>query len=234
MTGWKAGDVLYCGDSLFADLVDAHRANGWHTAAIINELEDEISVIESQEHSDMLLKSSTLEELLRLIQNEVFRLPPLFHDGGILERLPQRTAADDKLIDAIEHMLKEVKDEMRVCFNPQFGSVFRTKHGMTMFASSLYRHSDLYTSKLENLNAHGARFETHFSTLVECYLHWYWDSQCCWRCHLSKRVIGSICMPLGCPLSYRRYHESCCNTEGIRTSECEGFIRLRRGLCHMR
>ena len=44
MTGWKAGDVLYCGDSLFADLVDAHRANGWHTAAIINELEEEISV----------------------------------------------------------------------------------------------------------------------------------------------------------------------------------------------
>ena len=51
-------------------------------------------------------------------------------------------------------MLKGVKEQMRVLFNPQFGSVFRTKHGMTMFASSLYRHSDLYTSKLENLNAY--------------------------------------------------------------------------------
>ena len=152
MTGWGAGDVLYCGDSLWADLVEAHRRNGWHTAAIINELEDELKVIESPEYHELLLKAATLEELLRVIQEEVFRLP-YFHDGAV-EKLPRRTSADDRLIDAVESILKDVKEKMRVIFNTQFGSVFRARHGPTLFASSLYRHCDLYTARLENLNSY--------------------------------------------------------------------------------
>lgn len=110
MTGWGAGDVLYCGDSLWADLVEAHRRNGWHTAAIINELDDELKIIESKEYNELLLKAATLEELLRVIQEEVFRLP-YFHDGAV-EKLPRRTATDDRLIDAVESILKNVKENM--------------------------------------------------------------------------------------------------------------------------
>ena len=36
-------NVLYLGDSLFADLVDAKREYGWLTAAILRELKDEVS-----------------------------------------------------------------------------------------------------------------------------------------------------------------------------------------------
>lgn len=63
--------VLYIGDSLFADLVDAKREYGWLTAAVTPEVGDEMTV---QSESDYILVERTIEFLLnalRLLQAEL-------------------------------------------------------------------------------------------------------------------------------------------------------------------
>jgi len=49
LTGWPNERVLYFGDHPYADLVDLSMEHGWRTGAIIEELEDEIVVMNSDE-----------------------------------------------------------------------------------------------------------------------------------------------------------------------------------------
>lgn len=44
LTNWTGDRVLYFGDHPYADLADLSTTYGWRTAAIIQELEDEIKV----------------------------------------------------------------------------------------------------------------------------------------------------------------------------------------------
>jgi hypothetical protein len=64
-------NVLYIGDSLFADLVDAKREFGWTTAAVTPEVGFEME-IETQ--ADFALAQQTMNVLLnalRLLQEEL-------------------------------------------------------------------------------------------------------------------------------------------------------------------
>ncbi len=45
----------------------------------------------------------------------------------------------------------QVREELKVMFNKNFGSVFRTHSGATLFTQSILRYSDIYTSHVENL-----------------------------------------------------------------------------------
>ena len=61
-------NVLYVGDSLFADLVDAKREFGWTTAAIISELKEEVEFSTDFEAVKVKRTIATLLEVMRKIQ----------------------------------------------------------------------------------------------------------------------------------------------------------------------
>ena len=44
MTGWQNSSILYFGDHLASDIVEANRKVGWRTGCIIKELEREVNV----------------------------------------------------------------------------------------------------------------------------------------------------------------------------------------------
>lgn len=67
-TGWKGRDVLFIGDNLRADLVDARRWHGWKTACIINELDREIDVQDSPWFHELHFLRSTLRQILGDLQ----------------------------------------------------------------------------------------------------------------------------------------------------------------------
>lgn len=67
-TGWKGRDVLFIGDNLRADLVDARRWHGWKTACIINELDREIDVQDSPWFHELHYLRSTLRQMLGDLQ----------------------------------------------------------------------------------------------------------------------------------------------------------------------
>ena len=130
-------NVLYIGDSLFADLVDAKREYGWITGAVTPEVGFELDVEQTSEH---LLAEKTIAILLnalRQVQSEM-------GTKGYTEE-------DSSVLDKLEKLVSRWRDrETNLLGNP-FGSVFRARYQPSLFAHSLRRYCDLYMSSVGSL-----------------------------------------------------------------------------------
>ena len=130
-------NVLYIGDSLFADLVDAKREYGWITAAVTPEVGVEMEI---ERTSEFILVERTIEFLLnalRLIQSE---LGPT-----------TRTQEDMQVLDSLEKLVSKWRDRETALLGNPFGSVFRARYQPSLFAHSLRRYCDLYMSSVGSL-----------------------------------------------------------------------------------
>ncbi|KAG7383495.1 5'-nucleotidase domain-containing protein 3 [Phytophthora boehmeriae] len=136
LTGWVGNRVLYIGDSIFSDLVEPSRANGWRTGAIIRELEDEMRVHRTPEYQRLAFQIHKVEELMRNIQNQLRSEP-----------IPQNHGFVDQLVDVHE----ELQMAMENLVNANFGSVFRADAYPSQFAFFVQRYVDIYSARLENL-----------------------------------------------------------------------------------
>jgi len=129
--------VLYIGDSLFADLVDAKREFGWMTAAVTPEVGAEMEV---QQKGEYILVERTIEFLLnalRMIQAEL---------GAV-----QRTREDLDVLDSLERLVSKWRDRETALLGNPFGSVFRARYQPSLFAHSLRRYCDLYMASVSSL-----------------------------------------------------------------------------------
>jgi len=132
LTGWKGGKVMYFGDHPYADLADVTLLHGWHTAAVIRELESEINKMNTDEFKWGV---NWQQVLMALIED---------HQG----------VEGEEARAVITEWKKEVEqnqNNLRSMFNPQFGSTFRSHNNPTYFSRKLFRFSDLYTSRVTNL-----------------------------------------------------------------------------------
>ena len=143
-------DILYIGDSLFADLVDARRLYGWTTGAIIREVGHETSVQASREWQTAWKVLQLLTLCGRECQNTFMPSNAKLGGGTYSE-------ADTKILNDLESLAADWRSYLDALLNPNFGSIFRTSkdNGQTaqpsLFARCLQRHVDFYTSKVENL-----------------------------------------------------------------------------------
>jgi len=142
MTQWNGPEVLYIGDHLFADLRTPARHQGWWTGAIIRELEKEIVKESSSEYQLMSLKMQMIEELMRRLQ---WAPSANSETNDVLEEL-----------NSLQSARAQVRHDMNNALNPNFGSVFvSAAHSPSLFASSMSKYVDIYTSRLENLLDYG-------------------------------------------------------------------------------
>jgi hypothetical protein len=136
-------NVLYVGDSLFADLVDAKREFGWTTAAVAPEVGWEIEI---QSKAQFLLSQRTIDLLLhtlRKVQREL--------GNGL------RTEDDLQILDSLERLVSRWRDEQSNLLGNPFGSVFRARFQPSLFAHSLRRYCDLYMSNVSSLRHYSAQ-----------------------------------------------------------------------------
>eukprot|EP00472_Partenskyella_glossopodia_P002052 CAMPEP_0197522094 /NCGR_PEP_ID=MMETSP1318-20131121/7282_1 /TAXON_ID=552666 /ORGANISM="Partenskyella glossopodia, Strain RCC365" /LENGTH=559 /DNA_ID=CAMNT_0043074329 /DNA_START=208 /DNA_END=1887 /DNA_ORIENTATION=- len=137
ITKTSGSRVLYLGDSLFADLVEARRLYGIATGAIISEVRQEM---EKQKGSAMWryarLTTHVLQHSFRLIQEEM----------GL-----SRTEEDTILLDKLEREVSRWRHIQEHVINANFGSIFRSDLTVSKFAASMKRHADLYMSSIQNL-----------------------------------------------------------------------------------
>jgi len=131
----RSPNVLYIGDSLFADLVDAKREFGSTTATVTPEIGDEIEIQSSPEYMAASKTIHLLIDLLRCIQAELGCTSP-------------RSVEDFALLDKIERMLSMWRDEQSRLLGNPFGSVFRARHQPSLFAHCIRRYCDLYMSDI--------------------------------------------------------------------------------------
>jgi len=130
-------NVLYIGDSLFADLVDAKREFGWITAAVTPEVGFELDVQQSNDH---LLTEQTIAVLLdslRQVQTEM----------GI----KKHTEEDSLVLNKLEKLVSRWRDRQTNLLGNPFGSVFRARYQPSLFAHSLRRYCDLYMNSIGSL-----------------------------------------------------------------------------------
>ena len=138
-----SSNVLYIGDSLFADLVDTKREYGWITAAVTPEVGFETSV---QAQADYVLVERTIEFLinaLRLVQDEM--------GPGL------RSKEDLDALDSIERLVSRWRDRETALLGNPFGSVFRARYQPSLFAHSLRRYCDLYMNNVGCLRHYSAQ-----------------------------------------------------------------------------
>eukprot|EP00934_Nitzschia_sp_Nitz4_P001685 Nitzschia sp. Nitz4//scaffold123_size70294//65611//67723//NITZ4_005935-RA/size70294-augustus-gene-0.66-mRNA-1//-1//CDS//3329534506//1685//frame0 len=129
--------VLYIGDSLFADLVDAKRDFGWKTAAVTPEVRYEMEVQHKPEYRLVERTIKVLLNTLRLVQKQM-------GPGW-------RTQQDNKVLDSLEHLVSRWRDRETSLLGNPFGSVFRARYQPSLFAHSLRRYCDLYMASVGSL-----------------------------------------------------------------------------------
>eukprot|EP01082_Thalassiosira_pseudonana_P009026 g8125.t1 g8125 contig27:241718-243970(+) len=130
-------NVMYIGDSLFADLVDAKREFGWTTAAVTPEVGVEI---ELQRKTEFKIAERAIEMLLNSLR--------------VYQRIlgtSLRSKDDLAVMDSMERMVSAWRDEQTRLLGNPFGSVFRARYQPSLFAHSLRRYSDLYMSNVGSL-----------------------------------------------------------------------------------
>ncbi|CCI49680.1 unnamed protein product [Albugo candida] len=136
MTEWVGNRVLYIGDSLFSDLVEPSRINGWRTGAIIRELEDEINVQRTPSYQFLAFQISAIEEMLRKIH---------------YERHADDNEESRRFVSTLVECHPEIQHQLEDLIHPTFGSVFRAESYPSQFAFFVQRYVDIYAARLENL-----------------------------------------------------------------------------------
>lgn len=137
ISNYRGSEVLYFGDQVYTDLRGPQRA-GWRTAAIIHELERDISISNDSEYRFHQAKYHVVQDIL----GEFHKLP----HGAI-------SPEQEELFSGLNAVRADARAKMRAMFNPYFGSPFLTSSGKeSAFAYNVQRYADVYTSKLENFS----------------------------------------------------------------------------------
>jgi len=131
MTNWSGNDVLYIGDHIYGDLADLFLKHGWRTGAILEEVEDEINIINSEGFQKAIRWINILQWLIDQLQVIPGPEAGALMKNWVAEREEERTKSRDY-------------------FNPYFGSIFRTYTVPTYFHRRLARFADVYTSNVCN------------------------------------------------------------------------------------
>lgn len=144
MPGFQGQHVLYLGDHVYSDLSKPSRI-GWRTGAIIQELEAEVATQQSEPYRAELSALLRCESALR--RAHAAAAAATAGDG------PPPTAAELEGLEILRSERELRRRRLKNFFNENFGSVFRTHSGATLFTQSILRYSDLYTSHATNLLA---------------------------------------------------------------------------------
>jgi HAD superfamily 5'-nucleotidase-like hydrolase len=149
LTKWNNKQIMYWGDHVFADLAEPFRQSGWHTGAIVRELDHELNVLNSKEYNDLKIEGESIDcdiQKINSIANNKTS-DTITNTGGILN------IKKDHLnqIDQLEIRRNQNFKLRSTLFNPNFGSVFSSRGQPSSFGWNVRRLSDLYTSKLSNL-----------------------------------------------------------------------------------
>ncbi|CAI9098604.1 OLC1v1035283C4 [Oldenlandia corymbosa var. corymbosa] len=136
ITQWKGPEVIYFGDHLFSDLSGPSKA-GWHTAAIIRELANEIKIQNDDNYRFEQAKFHIIQELLGKLHATVAN--------------NRRSEAYEALVVELNEERQKARQRMKSMFNRTFGATFLNDSSQeSAFAYHIHQYADVYTSRPEN------------------------------------------------------------------------------------
>lgn len=149
-TGWMGKDVLYVGDNLRSDLQEATRWHGWHTGCVIDELKEEVRIQSTEQFQELhYLRSCTRAFLIEI--QDILEEERRDRTEASFSRSRDFMAIDGDFIKSLQIELQSINSAMSACFNPNFGSIFRTDGHSSILSHALKRYADIYTDDVCNL-----------------------------------------------------------------------------------
>eukprot|EP01096_Ripella_sp_DP13-Kostka_P002336 TRINITY_DN13147_c0_g1_i1.p1 TRINITY_DN13147_c0_g1~~TRINITY_DN13147_c0_g1_i1.p1 ORF type:complete len:608 (+),score=207.18 TRINITY_DN13147_c0_g1_i1:67-1824(+) len=131
MKDWESRGILYMGDHIRNDLIEPGKV-GWHTCAIIKELEHSIQVQISPNYVKLMY---TLERLQALRQ----RVVPIQKDNEAR-----------KMMTEIDAAICEILHDLKLLKHKNFGCSFVSRRKESFLAFQLLHYADMYTSSITN------------------------------------------------------------------------------------
>ncbi len=124
---------------------EARRWHGWHTGCIINEVEREVEVQNTEKFQELhFLRSCTrqfITEMQIILESE--RRKEL-HQSSLHTQ-------DMLMVRSLQAELQLINSAMSGCFNKQFGGIFRTDGHPSLFALAVKRYADIYMKDVNSL-----------------------------------------------------------------------------------
>ena len=166
MTGYQGESVLYVGDHIYGDILKSKKTSMWRTCMIVQEIEDEISYLESRRPE--IDKLSQLELLQMRIDDEVGRHKSRLNSierkqskGGFSPEEAVSLEAEFKAVktelDRLRKALKEctavthtLEGDIDAGFNARWGLHFKEGPENSRFGEQVEQYACLYTSRVSN------------------------------------------------------------------------------------
>eukprot|EP01103_Thecamoeba_quadrilineata_P012740 TRINITY_DN3361_c0_g1_i2.p1 TRINITY_DN3361_c0_g1~~TRINITY_DN3361_c0_g1_i2.p1 ORF type:complete len:271 (+),score=44.23 TRINITY_DN3361_c0_g1_i2:776-1588(+) len=142
LTDWKGSRVIYFGDHLDADIVEPTRTQGWRTGMILNEIEKEVKIRNTEEFKSRVNKLYSLEaSLVNMYAAE---------NWDIKEMEMRPSHESERRIDISEDAREREIEGLQNMFHQNFGSIFRAHNDITLFYATVLRYCDVYTPHINN------------------------------------------------------------------------------------
>lgn len=125
-TGWQSNKVLYFGDHIYGDLAQPFLKFGIRTAAIINEVEQEVRIINNIDYQRNVAWQNSLEDLIE-------KLMFLKEEDPNLGDSSPNTPSIQEIRNAWLEERNCLREKSKIAFNPYFGSVFRANNNPSFF-----------------------------------------------------------------------------------------------------
>ncbi len=170
MTAHAGSTVLYVGDHIYGDILKSRKTSMWRTCMIVQEIEDEISYLESR--AGEIDRLNEIERLQARLDDEVSRRKQRLNQIErriAKERLEESVKAeleDDfrhtkSELDRVRKALKETSDivstleaDVEHGFNPFWGLHFKEGSENSRFGEQVEQYACLYTSRVSNFGSY--------------------------------------------------------------------------------
>jgi HAD superfamily 5'-nucleotidase-like hydrolase len=168
-TGWRGDEILYVGDHIYGDIMTSKDLFNWRTALIVDELEEEMERVESQDHLKVKIQSaiSEKEELEDASQSKKSELA--------LKQRKAKKAAKDRKTEAVKELqgaievlsseqdaitqrlrklgkdIKSLVDQREQAIHPSWGELMRAGLERSRFADQVRDYACIYMARASNL-----------------------------------------------------------------------------------
>lgn len=163
LTGSAGESVLYVGDHIYGDILKSKKTSMWRTCMIVQEIEDEISYLESRR--DEITTLAEVENAQARLDDEVQRRKArlnqverrLERQEGDVEKLEEEFKTTKAELDRVRKALKECVNAVKVLeqdvergFNVFWGLHFKEGNENSRFGEQVEQYACMYTSRVSN------------------------------------------------------------------------------------
>ncbi len=147
--------ILYVGDHIYGDILRSKKESAWHTAMIIQELDQEVAALEMclgemARQRELNESRDRLEDELRFYQARFKELSKARAEDVEADRLRVKRALEQVRgeLRSIERELTSLAETVNLTFHPYWGSLLKEDNEMSSFGLQVDTYADLYSRRV--------------------------------------------------------------------------------------